>query len=137
MTSTPMETEKVINPLIITKILLYSNSLIWMIISIITLFRLNAENDEKIPLYSIVAMLAFVNGILLAVCATYINKNKLIIWFSLLLVGINALLSITDDLGIVDVCIFLFNFVTFTLIIIYRNKFLLQKHDDIYRSTDG
>lgn len=90
--------------------LLYLNGLLWFIFSI-WLFLSDRVNMYKgVNLYDVVAILMFVNFVFLCGLAYFIFKQyRWAFYFTLSWLFVNLLLSLTDQLGWLDILVLLMN----------------------------
>lgn len=107
---------------IITLILLTLNALVWIVFSFFYFFVVDQPNilrETKI----IVSLLLFIDGIFyITAIAGIIKRIKVIYIFALVLVLGNALLSICDETGIVDISMCVLNIIIFVLLIMQRKN---------------
>ena len=91
-------------------VLLYVNGLLWFIFSI-WLFLSDRVNMYKgVNLYDVVALLMFVNFVFLCALAYFIFKQyRWAFYFALSWLFVNLLLSLTDQLGWLDILVLLMN----------------------------
>lgn len=108
-----MKNEKIIK---IVQILLASQFIIWFGFGITRFFWMyNA---------TIITLMA-INAIIFLLLAYAVKlQNKLVYWFTIFYVGINAVLTITDQVGLYDYLTLALNLVTLITLFINKNKLL-------------
>jgi len=94
-----------------------------IILGIGTLLRINQNPDHKI-LYMMYAILFFGDAVLMFICGLFIGRQKQVYWFAIVLLSLNSILSITDQVGIVDLLFLLFNLIILGVLIVARKNLL-------------
>jgi hypothetical protein len=107
----------------VLKGLLISFCIFWIVSGIIFIVKMQVYTLQ----YWIVMGLMLLNGICFAIFAYLISKKALVIYIMLMLfVLINTILTVTDQIGIVDWVTLLFNIIILVLSIL-RTTFLFRK----------
>jgi hypothetical protein len=90
------------------------------------LMRVNDNPDMKI-VYVIYALLMFGDAIAMLVCGLYIGRRvQAIYWFAVIVLGLNIILTIFDQFGLIDLLFSLLNVFTLAGLLISRKEFLPQ-----------
>jgi hypothetical protein len=110
------------------KTLLFLNAAFWIIIGIITFIRQVYSQLNLFSLSWIMLPLIAGNICALILCGIFINKgSRLIFVLTLGVLAINSVLSITDEVGILDIFTLALNACTLCLLIVFRRKLLKRK----------
>jgi len=117
----------------VTKYLLALNTLIWLCFSLIVLLDLHPGMPEDRTLALVMAALAFIAGTVLAVLTVTVRKYRPSYYLLVASLGLLALLSITDDFGLVDLAFLLVILVTIGLLIRDRKWYLHRNQDSMER----
>jgi hypothetical protein len=90
-------------------------------------FMRDNENPEMKIIYGIYAVLMFGDAIAMLVCGLYIVRQmKTIYWFAVFILGLNLVLTIFDQFGLIDLLFSLLNAVTLAGLLVFRREFLPQ-----------
>lgn len=83
------------------KSLLYLKCLIWLALAIFYYTSQVSPNPDIT--FEVVAFLLFINAAIYFLLARFWNiKNKIIYWITIVFIGANIVLTITDNMGIID-----------------------------------
>lgn len=111
------------NPLKLTQTFLFVNAALWVVIGIYTLWRMSLGGDLDGMSAIFVGMLMFGNAFILALAAVGLGeRTRLTFLFAFLILFVNSLLTITDQVGLIDLLTLLLNLVTLILLVIYRKQ---------------
>lgn len=101
------------------------NMVIWLVIGVISLIRL--EGGTASPVFLVVALMLLVNAILMGLAAWLLAKRT--IWgylFAIALLGINVLTTFTDQVGFLDFATVLVDIVLLLLLLFRRDTFVAK-----------
>jgi uncharacterized membrane protein len=91
---------------------------------IATLMNLGSHPD-MMGWYTVYALLAFVEAAILLVCYFLLKKrNKRIFWLAIIILALNAILTIFDQIGVVDILFILLNLIALVVLYTSRKEFL-------------
>lgn len=91
-----------------------------------SMFRAGPSPDMKL-LYMVYAILMLGDALAMLACGLFIRRRKaLVFWFAVILLGLNIILSIFDQFGLVDLLFVLLNLFTLGPLIALRREFLPQ-----------
>lgn len=111
------------NPLKLTQALLYLNTVIWILIGLFTLWRMSLGGTLDGLSAIFVGMLMFGNAFILALAAVGLGeRTRLTYLFAFLILFVNSLLTITDQVGLIDLLTLALNLLTLALLVIYRKQ---------------
>ena len=114
---------RIVNPLKLVQSLLYVNAALWVVIGIYTLWRMNLGGNLDGMDAIFVGMLMFGNAFILALAAVGLGeRTRLTFLFAFLILAVNSLLTITDQVGLVDLLTLTLNLLTLVLLVIYRKQ---------------
>lgn len=106
--------------------LLFITAFVLTILAAGTLMRVNENTGMRI-FYILYAVLMLGDAFAMLFCGLYINrKMKLVFWFAVIVLGLNIVLTLFDQIGLVDLLFSLFNLITLAALIILRKEFLPQ-----------
>jgi lysylphosphatidylglycerol synthetase-like protein (DUF2156 family) len=89
-----------------------------------TLTRIG-ENPDKVALYAFYALAMFVDAVIMLFFYFQLNKRRrFIYWLAVIVLVLNIVLTIFDQVGLVDVLFMLLNAVTLAALYLSRNEFL-------------
>ena len=92
--------------------------------------RVNENTGMRI-FYIFYAVFMLGDAFAMLFCGLYINrKMKLVFWFAVIVLGLNIVLILFDQFGLVDLLFSLFNLITLAALIILRKEFLLNETDN-------
>ena len=107
------------------QILFGLNTLIWIIFGVVSLLKIG--DDLTTPRYSlwIIAILMFGNAVAMALSGYGLsNKGKLPYSLAMIVLGINIILTVTDQVGIFDWVTLIIDFILLTILIAVRKEYL-------------
>ena len=79
------------------------------------------------PIYNLYAVLMFVDAAVMLVCGLYINRHtQAVYWFAVMALTLNIVLTIFDQIGLVDILFAALNFVTLMALVSSRKEFSHQ-----------
>ena len=111
------------NPLRRTQVLFYINAVIWILIGVFTLWRMNLDGSLSQMSAILVGMLMFGNAFILFLAGIGLaERTRLTFLFAFLILFINSVLTITDQVGLIDLLILVLNLLTLALLVIYRKQ---------------
>ena len=91
-----------------------------------TLTRIG-QNPDRVALYAFYALAMFVDAAVMLFCYFQLKKRKkLIYWLAVTVLALNIILTIFDQVGLVDVLFMLLNAVTLTVLYLSRKEFLSE-----------
>lgn len=101
-----------INPSLLVRCLLIFTAAILFLLGAATFMRTNAHPDMKV-MYLIYAILMLGDGVVMFASGLLINKQKKqIYWFTVIVLGLNIILTIFDQFGMIDFLFVLLNAIT-------------------------
>lgn len=110
-------------PLRVTQLLLALNGLFWIGLGIYGLVRFPVGDDHAV-FAGVVVGLMFANALILLWVAWGVGRgNQQLYWLGLAQVGVNLILSVTDQIGAWDLIILLLNAITLALLFAQRRQF--------------
>jgi hypothetical protein len=78
-------------------------------------------------MYNLYAVLMLGDAIAMLVCGLYINRHiKTIFWFAVVVLGLNIVLTLFDQFGLIDLLFSLLNIITLTILLALRKELLPQ-----------
>ena len=111
------------NPLKLTQSLFYINAVIWILIGVYTLWRMNLGGSLSPMSAILVGMLMFGNAFILFLAGVGLaERARLTFLFAFLILFVNSLLTITDQVGLIDLLVLALNLLTLVLLVIYRKQ---------------
>lgn len=112
------------SPLRLAQLLLLLNGLLWLGLGA---YSIAPISDEHAAVAWAVVGLMFANGLVLLLAAWGIGRgSRRLYWLGLAQVGVNLLLSVTDQVGAWDWIVLLLNAVTLALLFTQRRRFGVQ-----------
>ncbi len=110
-------------PLRVTQLLLALNGLFWIGLGIYGLVRFPVGDDHAV-FAGVVVGLMFANALILFWVAWGVGRgNQRLYWLGLAQVGVNLILSVTDQIGAWDLIVLLLNAITLALLFAQRRQF--------------
>lgn len=98
--------------------LLYFDGLMWLVFSIWLFLGDRVKMYKGVNLYNVLAVLMLINFLIFCALAYFIFKRyRWAFYFTLSWLFVNLLLSLTDDLGLLDIAVLLLNFISILLIL--------------------
>jgi hypothetical protein len=105
------------------QILLTLNALTWIALGVLGIFYLPADQTSATLAYILVGLI-FLNALLLGLVAWGVGRGiRWLYWMGMALVGFNLFLSVTDQLGLIDLIILGLNALTLGLMFRLRLRF--------------
>lgn len=106
--------------------LFFITAIVLVVFGISSFTRVNTDPDMKM-MYNIYAVLMFGDAIAMLICGLYINRQmKLIYWFAVVVLSLNIILTVFDQVGLIDVLFMLLNVVTLAVLFVLRRELLPQ-----------
>ena len=96
-------------------------ALIWVLLGIVSLFRLGAGDMAGFVLW-VVALMMFGNAGAFALCAWGLGRWRTFFWPAAALLLINAILSVTDQVGFLDLATMGINVAALGLLVTVRRR---------------
>lgn len=106
--------------------LFFITALILFIFSMGSFMRLGRNPDNRM-LYLVYAALMFADGLAMLVCGLFFDKFRQAYWFSVVVLGVNILLIIFDQVGLVDILFLLLNAIVLGMLISARKSILARE----------
>lgn len=104
------------------------NMVIWLVLGVINLLRLEGGTDSSV--FVVIALMLLGNAALMGLAAWWLGKRT--IWgylFALALLGINIITTFTDQVGFLDYATVLVDIVLF-LLLIFKWGEIVESSDD-------
>jgi hypothetical protein len=118
-----MKLPPITNPALLAKYLLIFTAAVLDVFALLSFMRVN-DNPDMAVIYGGYAFLMFVDAALMLVCGLRIQQGKKsTYWFAVILLGLNIILTIFDQIGLVDILFVLLNACTLYLLLAYRTAF--------------
>ena len=109
----------------VTRFLFFLTAVILAVFSVLSFLRSFMGVDLRI--YIVYSILMAADAGCMFVCGLFLNRKiKLLFWFAFTLLGLNILLTIFDQFGVVDFLFVLLNMATLAALIIFRKELLPQ-----------
>ena len=109
----------------VTRSLFFLTAVILVVLSVLSFLRSFMGTDLWI--YIVYSILMAVDAACMFVCGLFLNRKiKLLFWFAVTVLGLNILLTIFDQFGLVDLLFVLLNIATLTSLIVFRRELLPQ-----------
>ncbi|MEJ2748962.1 MAG: hypothetical protein P8183_13810 [Anaerolineae bacterium] len=106
------------------------NAVFWLAYTVITAFGNTYLTTVPIMVKSIIVILAFGSSVILIGIAIFIKRrNRFAFYFGLLMLAIIAVLSITDEFGLLDFFSLLISLIPLVLLLKDRNWYLKPHHN--------
>ena len=100
------------------------NGVIWVLLAAVGLLRNSTVSTTMLIVY----LLALANACVLLWLAWRLGMpSRLVYSFALAVILVNAVLSITDELGLADIAVLCLNLVTFCLLLAARSYYLTRQ----------
>lgn len=110
----------------LTRYLFLLMATILIVFGFASLLRIG-QNPEQVPLYAFYALAMFVDAAVMLFCYFQLKKRKkLIYWLAVAVLALNIVLTIFDQVGLVDVLFMLLNAVTLAALYLSRKEFLSE-----------
>jgi hypothetical protein len=113
-----------VSPILLVRYLLIFTAVILFILSAATFLRTSPTLDMKV-IYMVYGILMFGDGVAMLVSGLWITK-RLIYWFAVIVLGLNIILTIFDQFGLIDLLFVLLNVITLFFLLRYRKELLPQ-----------
>lgn len=108
------------------QVLFFITALVLAAFSAVTIMRLD-QNPEMKTVYIIYALLMFGDALAMLLFGLYIDRKiRAVFWLALLVPGLNIILTIFDQFGLVDFLFTLLNFAIFMALLMRRKEILPQ-----------
>jgi hypothetical protein len=105
--------------------LFYLLGVIWLAYGVSSIARIRDASSVPVAVFWIIAILMFVNALLLTWAGWGIGRgNRLYFYFGFLLLAGNIFLTFTDEFGLFDLLTLIINAVLLVLLIVGHSKFL-------------
>lgn len=110
-------------PLRAAQLLLVLNSLLWIGMGIYGLIRFPVSDENAVFAWVVVGLM-FANALILLWVAWGLDRGShALYWLGLAQVGVNLILSVTDQIGAWDLIVLLLNAITLALLFSQRRQF--------------
>lgn len=104
----------------------FITAILLTVLSAGSFLRASGNPNLKV-IYIVYAVLFLGDAIAMLICGLYINRYlKLIYWFAVTVVGLNIILTLFDQFGLIDFLFVMLNIVTLIPLLVYRKEFLPQ-----------
>ena len=101
------------------------NALLWLVFGIMGILRLANANTTPMFILWVVTILTFGNASAMLIAGIWLGKRtKWAFFFALAVLGINILLTFTDQVGFFDILTALIDFGLLGLLVFDRNNYL-------------
>lgn len=118
------ESEKLIKPIRIVRILFYLNAAIWLVFGLISLYRLGSGDNAYLITMLVIAILMFGNVVALTLSGFVLKwRQKRWFWLGTAVLLINIILTFTDQVGLFDLLTLLLDVIILSLLIANRDWF--------------
>lgn len=116
--------EKLAKPIRLVRSLFYLNGVIWLVLGVISLFRLGSGGNAYLITMLVIAILMCGNAAVM-VATGFVLKwpQKRWFWLATAVLLINIILTFTDQVGIFDLLTLLLDVVILSLLIANRDWF--------------
>jgi hypothetical protein len=116
------------------RVLFALNAVVWIGLGIASLVRLGSAPAGMVGVGGVVVVLMFGNAAAMAWLALVLGGRRAVwYWAAVAVVAVNALLSVADDFGLLDLAVLLLDGALLTLLLAARTRFLPEQK----RKTDG
>jgi len=106
--------------------LFFVTAIVLGVFGAVSFMRDNPNPEIKI-MYNVYGFLMIGDAIAMLVCGLYVNRQiKPVFWFAVIVLGLNIVLSIFDQFGLVDFLFLLLNVITLALLLVLRKEILPQ-----------
>ena len=114
---------KGLSPRRVAQLLLLVNGLLWIGLGVYGLVRFPVGDEHAVFAWVVVGLM-FANALVLLLVAWGVGRgNRFLYWLGLGQVGVNLLLSVTDQVGLWDWAVLLLNAVTLAVLFAQRRHF--------------
>lgn len=111
------------NPLLLTQRLFYLNAAVWVLLGILTLWRMRAGGSFDAIGAIMIGMLMFGNAFILLLAGVGLGeRTRLTYVFAVLILVVNILLTFTDQVGWLDLLTLLLDLVILAMLVVYRRQ---------------
>ena len=111
-------------PVVAAQSLFFLNAAIWLVFGIVTLLGMATRHPEQAVAYGIIAFLMFGNVGAMILSGLAIGKrHRLFYFFALAVLGINIVLTVTDQFGVFDLITLLIDVCLLGLLIAIRKRY--------------
>jgi lysylphosphatidylglycerol synthetase-like protein (DUF2156 family) len=108
------------------KYLFFITAVVLAVFGALSFMRAGTDPDMEM-VYNVYAVLMFGDAIAMLICGLYINRRmKPIYWFAVAALSLNIVLTIFDQVGLIDVLFLLLNVITLTALIVLRRELIPQ-----------
>lgn len=115
-----------LRPVSYVRYLFFFTAILLVVLAAVSLMRIN-PNPQMTAVYVVYAVLMFGDAAAMLICGLYIDKKmKTIFWFAVTALGLNIILTVFDQFGLVDFLFALLNLITLIPLIVLRKEFLPQ-----------
>ena len=112
------------NPPALAKYLFILLAAMLDILAILSFMRVNGGDLNHTIMYATYALMMFIDAALMLICGFRIGyKNKQVYQFAVVILVLNIVLTIFDQIGIVDIVFILLNALTLYVLLKYRKDF--------------
>jgi hypothetical protein len=109
----------------LAQVMFYITGAIWVVFGSASILTLLGNQEDPARLLWMIAILMFGNaGLLIWVGRRLARMSRMSYLLALLVLGVNILLTVTDQFRIIDAVMLAFNAGLFLLLITWRSKFL-------------
>jgi hypothetical protein len=109
----------------IAQALFFLNTLIWIIIGVISLVRVMDSYPERAVMAAIIAVMMFGNALCMLICGLWLGKpGKASFFFALAVLAINIILTFTDQFGWTDFGTLLIDLTILGLLLVTKRYFI-------------
>lgn len=120
------DSEKLPKPICIVRFLFYLNAVIWLLLGLISLYRLGTGDNAYPVTMLVVAILMFGNVVALMLSGFMLKwPQKRWFWLGTAVLLINIILTFTDQVGLFDLLTLLLDVIILSLLIANRDWFEL------------
>ena len=100
------------------------NGVIWVLLAVVGLLRTSAASSTMVIIY----LLALADAAVLLWLAWRLGRpSRWVYYLALAVISVNAVLSITDQLGLADIAVLCLNLVTLALLLAARAYYLTRQ----------
>jgi hypothetical protein len=108
----------------IAQALFILNTVIWLLLGIVTGLKQLTENPGRLILAGILAILMFGNAAGMCLCAVFLGKrNRWLYFITLAFLTLNILLTITDQVGFLDWVTLAIDLILFGILVGIRARY--------------
>jgi hypothetical protein len=113
-----------VSPILLVRYLLIFTAVILFVLSAATFLRTSPNPDMKV-IYLVYGILMLGDGVAMLASGLWITK-RLIYWFAVIVLGLNIILTIFDQFGLIDLLFVLLNIITLFFLLRFRKELLSQ-----------